>query len=45
MARTAENVETDDAATADSLDPHIQPVGPEDDGEDERPPEADEDAD
>ncbi len=34
MARTEANVETDDVAVAESLDPTILPVGPDDDGED-----------
>lgn len=42
MARTETTVETDDLATLESLDQDIQPVGPEDDGEDNRPPEAEE---
>jgi len=39
MARTEANVETDDAAATESLDPTIVPVGPDDDGEDDRPDE------
>ncbi len=41
MARTESTVETDDEATAASVDPGIQPIGPEDDGEDDRPEETD----
>lgn len=37
MARTENSVDLDEAATAESLDPNIKPVGPEDDGEDDRP--------
>lgn len=36
MARTEANVETDDVAATESLDPSILPIGPDDDGEDER---------
>ncbi len=35
MARTEDSAETDDDATIESMDPDIQPVGPDDDGEDD----------
>lgn len=44
MARIGDTVETDDDAAAESMDDTVNPVGPEDDGEDNRPPEADEEA-